>query len=233
MDTRANISPFGRLVALLQLLLIYAFVFNPWVPFPYTFVVIVAAILLLVWFESRSLAGLGFRSNLSVTQVIGYALLAFAVVEPVFDFIVQPLINKITGEITDYSMFKVLEGDFALYGKYLLFVWVSAAIGEEVLFRGFMFRQFGLLIPEHRYKLAGIVVLSAVLFSLPHIYQGVSGLAVTFVFGLIFGVVYIKTGFNLWVTMLFHGLVDTLFLTLAYTGHLGYYELGNKYLFGY
>jgi uncharacterized protein len=68
------------------------------------------------------------------------------------------------------------------------------------------------------------VPISALLFCLPHIYQGTTGLIVTFVFGCLFGLLYHRYQ-NLWINVLVHGLTDTLFLTLSYKGLLNFYSI--------
>lgn len=222
-----------RIFAALQITLVYSFVFNPWTSFPYTFLIIIIAAILLTVLSKVSLAELGFKTNRNFFSIVTTALLIFAVSEPILDFIIQPLINKLTHEIPDYSAFDRVKHNFPKYLKYLCFIWVSAAFGEEVLFRGFLFRQFNMLLPDFRFKTIFIIILTALLFSLPHIYLGPAGLIMTFIFGLMFGFIYIKCQYNLWVTIVLHGLVDSLFITLAYTGCLDYYEIGNKYFFGY
>ena len=99
-------------------------------------------------------------------------------------------------------------------------MWISAAVGEELLFRGFAFLQFRKIFGQRNVL---IVVLSAVMFSLPHLYQGYVGLVMTFLFGLAFGFIYLKFK-NIWINIIVHGLIDTLFLTLAYYGELSFYS---------
>jgi len=223
----------SKILALIQLILIYGFIFNPWTSFPYTFILIIFFIFIITYWSDKSLSKIGFKSNISFFKIIGIGLLLFAVLEPILDFIVQPLVNKLTGEIADYSTFQSVANNFPKYSKYFLYILISAGFGEEILFRGFLFRQFNIIFPEFKYKTALIIILSAILFSLPHLYQGLSGLIMTFIFGLIFAIVYVKSNYNLWITIILHGLVDTMFITLAYYDKLGYYKLGNDLFFGY
>jgi|GEM_PF-6405420 membrane protease YdiL (CAAX protease family) len=48
-------------------------------------------------------------------------------------------------------------------------MWISAAIGEELLFRAFAFAQLKKVLGD---KKIVIVLLSALMFCLPHLYQG-------------------------------------------------------------
>ncbi|CAM1374183.1 CPBP family intramembrane glutamic endopeptidase [Tenacibaculum xiamenense] len=223
----------AKLVSILQALIVYSFVFNPWTSFPYTFIIIIISILVLVYWTDKTFAKIGFILSHSILKTIGIALTIFLITSPILDFIIQPLVNKVTGDTVDFSAFQALAHNFKLYSKYALFVLISAAFGEEILFRGFLFRQLNIILPEFKFKTQTMVFVSAILFSIPHWYQGLSGLIMTFIFGILFATVYVKFKYNLWVTIILHGLIDTLFLTLAYYEKLDYYVLGNDFLFGY
>lgn len=222
-----------KIVAFVQFAFIYGFIFNPWTSFPYTFIHIILVILAITFLHDRSFEKIGLTGQLSFFKVIGTALLLFLLIEPVLDFIVQPLVNKITGEVVDYSPFEPIAHNQSLFFKYLLYTLISAGIGEEVLFRGFLFRQLNIILPNIKFKTISMVLISAILFSIPHLYQGTSGLIVTFIFGLIFATIYVKTNYNLWVTILLHCSIDTFFLLLAYFGHLDYFNLANDLIWGY
>ncbi|WP_313807873.1 type II CAAX endopeptidase family protein [Flavobacterium sp.] len=207
-----------KLAALLLFVSMFAFIFNPWTKFPYTFLVIISAIFLFTYLQDADLKALNFKKiNL---KTIGIIIAVFAVLELSMDFIFQPMITKLFNEPADYSSFEVLKGNSAMYFKYLAFMWLSAAFAEELLFRAFAFSQFRKIIGDHKIL---IVILSAVLFSLPHIYQGGVGLVITFLFGLAFGWIYLKYQ-NIWINIIVHGLIDTLFLTLAYYDLLSFYN---------
>jgi len=221
-----------KLIALIELILVYGFLFNPWTAFPYTLIIIIIVVLLLTYLHDKNLAELGLKHRPNIAGSFKVALLLFLVIEPLLDFIVQPLSNKLTGEVTDYAAFQSLENNFYTYCKYVVYVFISAAIGEELLFRGFLFRQLSIMLPDNSLKPASKVILSAILFSLPHLYQGASGLIVTSIIGIIFALIYIKTN-NLLITIILHALVDTMFLTLAYYDKLEYYKLANEMFWGY
>lgn len=219
---------FSKITALLTVIALNAFVFNPWTKFPYTFVIIIAAALLISYGQFKSLSELGFKTNYSFYKIIVSALLVFVFVEPFVDFILQPITNWLTQSPPDYSGFDVVKDDTPKYLKYLFYIWISAAFGEEILFRGFLFQQFKIIIPEFKYKLVLIVLLSSVLFAVPHLYLGWSGVLFTFFFGIIFSLIYIRYQYNIWIPIIVHGLVDSLFITLAYTDKMAYYQWVNS-----
>ncbi len=84
----------------------------------------------------------------------------------------------------------------------LVWLWLSliavAPIGEELLFRGFLFRGF---IHVPRDRLPGIVVI-ALLWSVAHIQYNWIGMGEVFVIGLVLGYVRLRTGSTLLVIAL-------------------------------
>jgi membrane protease YdiL (CAAX protease family) len=93
--------------------------------------------------------------------------------------------------------------------------WGSAAFGEELLWRGFLMDRLARL-PGLSGRTAAVLVIQAVLFGLPHLYQGWSGVIVTGTVGLILGWMRIRTRGNLWPLIIAHGLVDTIMLSAGY-----------------
>lgn len=206
-----------KLAAFLLFAFTFAFIFNPWTKFPFTFIIIILIIFLFTYLQDGNLKALNFKKINFKTM--GIIVVVYAALEFSMDFVFQPLMNKIFNEPADYSSFEMLKGNSAMYFKYLSFMWISAAVSEELLFRAFVFSQFRRLIGNQKIV---ILILSAALFALPHLYQGSVGLAMTFLFGLAFGWIYLKYQ-NIWINIIVHGLIDTLFLTLAYFGQLSYY----------
>ncbi|MBD3581442.1 CPBP family intramembrane glutamic endopeptidase [Flavobacterium selenitireducens] len=204
--------------AALALALGFALLFNPLTRFPFTMIVVIGFVLLLTWIRFKSVSRLGFASFR--WRELEIALALFVPLEIAMDFLIQPEASLIFKEPADYSAFNFIEGDLPNYLKYLAFMWISAAFGEELFFRAFAFLQLETVFGR-RDSLN--VLLSAILFSLPHLYQGPTGLVVTFAFGLAFAAVYAKWR-NIWINIVIHGLVDTLFLTLAYFGMLSFYD---------
>lgn len=219
--TGASIKIMGflstRFGAFLALAAAFGLVFNPFSKFPFTFLIVIAFVLLVTWLQNGHLRAIGFK-KFGIRE-LGIALLVFVPLELFVDFIVQPEAAILFNEPANYSAFAFLEGDLPQFAKYLSFMWISAAIGEELLFRGFAMLQLEKIVGKVNWL---NIVLSSVLFTLPHWYQGPTGIVVTFVFGLAFGAVWVQWR-NIWINILLHALIDTLFLTLAYFGMLSYY----------
>lgn len=207
-----------RLGAALALASGFAILFNPLTKFPITMLAVIGFVFLVTWIGFKSIVPLGFKEF--GWRELGLALALFVPLEITMDFLIQPEASILFDEPADYSSFGFIEGDFPIYLKYLAFMWISAAFGEELFFRAFAFLQLETLFGRKDWI---NIPLSAVLFSLPHLYQGPTGLIVTFAFGLAFGAIYAKWR-NIWINVIIHGLVDTFFLTLAYFGLLSFYD---------
>lgn len=204
-------------VSLLLMALTFGLIFIPFAKFPIKFMAITVIVLLITYLQNGNLRNLKFR-KITIRSAITI-LFVYAVLEIVMDFVLQPLVSYIFDEPADYSAFDFLNGDAYNYFRYLIYMWISAAIGEEILFRAFMTLQLSKIIGD---KKVIIAIITAVLFSLPHLYQGLSGLVMTFFFGLSFGYIYLKFN-NIWINIIVHGLIDSLFLTLAYFGETDFY----------
>jgi len=109
----------------------------------------------------------------------------------------------------------LLEGNLIVYLWFLLpITWGSAAIGEEMLARGFL---------QHRLEgLFGTgigIILQAAIFAAAHFYQGLVGVLNIFLLALVFGSIYIRSGRNLIPLIIAHGVIDTIGVTLLYLGY--------------
>ena len=99
--------------------------------------------------------------------------------------------------------------------------WLSAALGEELLWRGFLMDRLSRL-PGLVGRTGPVLLIHAVFFSLTHAYQGLGGVIITGMAGLLLGWLRLRMGGNLWAAIIAHGLVDTTMLSLAYAEKLGW-----------
>ena len=90
----------------------------------------------------------------------------------------------------------------------VLGIGVSAGLGEEMLFRGFLFN-----ILKRRFGLAAGLVVSGLLFAAPHTY--VLGLLPVFLMGLVLAWIYHNSG-SLWVPVIVHATNNSVLVLLAY-----------------
>ena len=118
----------------------------------------------------------------------------------------------------DYSMFRPLKGNLAEYLFWAIGMTIfAAAFGEELIFRGFvrdgLYRLFG---GRGMIALWASLLGQAVLFGLPHLYQGWSGAATAGTIGFSFGVIWLMMGRNLWAGIVLHAIFDLSSMTVFY-----------------
>lgn len=208
----------NKWMSLILLAIGFSLIYNPLTKFPYTFCVIILFIVIVTYLRDDNLKALNFRKiGFKELKII---IISYIALELSVDFILQPLVNWLCSEPADYSTFEHVKGDNLQYFKWLYRMWISAAIGEELLFRAFAFAQLKSIFGDKKIIVA---VISAVMFCLPHLYQGTAGLIMTFLFGIAFAFLYIKFN-NIWINIIVHGLIDTVFLTLSYLGYLKFYQ---------
>jgi uncharacterized protein len=132
-----------------------------------------------------------------------------------FIFLIGP-ISQMTGARPDVSHLLFIRGNLpALIGA-LFVVWITAALFEEMFVRGYLLNEISNLLGGTTAAIAAGVLLSSLIFGFGHAYQGVSGIVITSMAGLIFGVAYILCGRNLWPVIVAHGLINSASLVQIY-----------------
>lgn len=105
----------------------------------------------------------------------------------------------------------VRAGDLPGYLFALLTAWSSAAFGEELLLRGFVLDRIAKAIGSSGTPtLLVAIVAQAALFGTLHFYQGLGGMLVTGMVGLVMGFLWLMGGRNLWACILLHGVINTI-----------------------
>lgn len=96
-------------------------------------------------------------------------------------------------------------------------VWLGAAIGEELFFRGLLLSKFATLFGDGRWALALAVLAQAVWFGAGHLSQGVSGMIMAGTIGAALGTYFVTRGRRTLIPLMIgHGIVDTVSLTVHY-----------------
>lgn len=110
-----------------------------------------------------------------------------------------------------------IAGNLPMLLGMLAIAWSTAAFGEELLFRGFLLGRLRALLGGGLG--VGIVAafVQALVFGLAHAYQGPTGILVTGLIGLVFGLLYLRLR-ALWPLVIAHGLIDTVGLLALYAG---------------
>ena len=104
----------------------------------------------------------------------------------------------------DMSRYDFLRGDALAAAAMALLLPLTAAIPEEVVYRGFLIRQFARLYGAGSAATALAVFSQALIFGLVHFQWGLGGVVMTLLMGLVWGVAYIVCGRNLWIVIMAH-----------------------------
>lgn len=133
--------------------------------------------------------------------------------------IINPSATKLFGLRLEPEMFAPLKGQLSqLFFNVILISWLHAALFEEVIFRGFILRWVERMAGGGQGALALAIIIQAILFGLSHYPQGRTGVITTALGGILWGAIFLAAGRHLWVVIVGHATVDTVFFTLAYFG---------------
>ena len=185
-------------------------------------VAIGVALLLIHWRLKRAgetWTSLGFVRPASLLQLLLTATVLYVLVLVAVSVLVRPLAQALGWPPQDLDRFAAMRGHPWRLTAMLLLAWVSAACGEEILFRGFLQGRLQRLLGAGAAPSALAILLQAAVFGLCHAYLGVRGMANAAVVGLVFGIGLIACRGSLWPLILAHGFTDTITLVLLYLGY--------------
>jgi membrane protease YdiL (CAAX protease family) len=189
----------------------------------HTYLDFVFVLLLLLWLKLRgdpwtSLGLIPFKARY---LAFGLALaLGSIVLDSVVRSVSTPLLISWFGaqDHLPEKTFAAVKGNLPLYLMLVPSIWLFAAFGEEVVFRGYLLTRFGQILGGGRLAIAVAVVAQGLFFGAAHTYQGPIGMVPIAVGAMLSGIVSVAWGRNLWPAMIAHGLVDTLGFTMLYLG---------------
>jgi membrane protease YdiL (CAAX protease family) len=163
--------------------------------------------------RGRGWRSVGLRRPVRWITTVEAALVAAVGLQLLSEFVIEPLTGR-----PDLSDFRSLVGNLPASLGMLVLVWTLAAFGEEMAYRGYVLERAAALGQHSSSSYATAMVVVSVLFGLGHFYQGPAGVIGATVSGLLFGVLYLASGRNLWLPILAHGFSDTIGLALVYLG---------------
>jgi membrane protease YdiL (CAAX protease family) len=200
-------------------LVVFIFVadFRHYIPFSKTpFLLVLASLSLWLRKIGWRRVGLTRYRNWKITLAFGIA--AGLVLEALQLFVSQPLLVRITGKQPELEDFRALTGNLKLTLIFLALTWTLAAFGEEMVYRGYLMNRVADLF--NRTQRAWIISLIAVQvgFGIAHAYQGLTGAIDEGLAGLLLGLIYLRTGRNLAVPIIAHGIGDSIDFALIFLG---------------
>jgi membrane protease YdiL (CAAX protease family) len=161
---------------------------------------------------------IGLRRPERWLPIIGLALLIGIGYQAVDTVLIAPLLQRLTGQSIDLSLFTGLKGNLPALLVFVLVSWTEAAFIEEMFFRGYLLNRFMDVAGRERWGVTIALLANAVIFGSAHAYQGLSGVLDTGLAGLLLGVLYLLARRNLWLPILAHGILDTVGFLLIYAG---------------
>jgi membrane protease YdiL (CAAX protease family) len=153
-----------------------------------------------------------WRITLLLGVAAGFALETFQL------FVSQPLLVRFLGKQPDLEGFRALTGNLKLTLLFVALAWILAAFGEEMAYRGYLMNRVADLLNRRPRAWIICLVLVNVGFGLAHIHQGLTGVIDEGLMGLLLGLIYLRTGRNLSVPIVAHGVQDSIDFVLIFLG---------------
>jgi membrane protease YdiL (CAAX protease family) len=176
--------------------------------------VLLSAVLVLLW-ARRS--GTRWREigYMRPTSWIGSLTLG-VVFGVVFKLVMKIIVMPLLGADPINHAYHYLVGNRAALPGILFTLIVGAGVGEETVYRGYMFERLGKLFGSSAIAKTSIVLLTAAIFALAHYsVQGLAGSEQAMITGTVFGVIFVVTG-SLWLPMCAHVAFDLTALAIIY-----------------
>ena len=212
----------SKWLAILEFLMV-AFIFytdyRHWIPVSKT-----PELVLLGWISLR-LRGLGWRAvgltrwrswpvTIAAGVLLGAALEAFQLL------VTQPILSRLLGREPDLDLFRMLTGNIKMTMLFIALSWTLAAFGEELFWRGYLMNRVADLLDRRRVAWIVSLVIVNIVFGLAHGYQGPTGWIEEGLAGIFLGLMYLRTGRNLSVPIIAHGVSDTIDMVLLFLGKM-------------
>lgn len=130
----------------------------------------------------------------------------------------NPIMERLLNKEVDVSAYGDLEGNTEFFKSYWWKAILSAAIAEEIFYRGFTFYFLGRVFKNFKYYKILIVLLTAIYFGFSHSFQGITGVLGIMLAATVFGSGYYMSNKNLYALIFAHALVGTWSLFSLYNG---------------
>jgi membrane protease YdiL (CAAX protease family) len=153
-----------------------------------------------------------WRATLLAGVGVGILMEAFQL------FISQPILVRVLKKQPDLELFRALNGNIKWTLIAMAGAWTLAAFGEEMVYRGYLMNRVADLMNRTRWAWIVSLIVVHVGFGMAHAYQGVTGVIDEGLAGLLFGVIYLRTGRNLALPIIAHGITDSIDFLLVFFG---------------
>jgi CAAX protease family protein len=160
----------------------------------------------------------GFARPKSWASAVGVGVLAGLFIELFELFVSQPLLVRWIGKMPDLSEVETVHGNVKLFLIFLALTWTLAALGEELVYRGYLMNRFAGLFHDTRAAWVVSLIVISIVFGSGHIDQGSTGMIENIWDGLLLGTLYLACGRNLTAAIVAHGVTDTVDILLMFMG---------------
>jgi membrane protease YdiL (CAAX protease family) len=130
----------------------------------------------------------------------------------------QPLLTRLLGKSPDLSSFTAVRGNLKFTLVMIALIWILAAFGEELVYRGYLMNRVADLGGGTRTARVVSLFLISALFGFSHYQQGLTGIIEEGSDGLILGLMYLVCRRNLAIPIVTHGVCDTIDIALLFLG---------------
>ena len=204
------------------LIIAFLILFPHYIPLPfYSYAVVcLAAIVLYLRKQNKTLRDVGLKRNGLTVHSFGVGLLSALVWAAFANWLYVPLIRHFFSP-NDYDEYGFVTNHLTYLIVTIVAAWIVGGFYEEIVFRGFIqttiqqwFRK-----NSHSFWIAGVV--TSALFGLYHWQQGIYGVVFATLSGFLWTYLLKRYRGNLWYPIISHAIYDTIALTLIYFGVLG------------
>lgn len=167
---------------------------------------------LLLYYRKQSWKDLGltkpdhYWKALGITAII---LVGTVVSIMIFEIFLRDLLFTDTESVSKPERFSEIKGNLPYFFSIIFFVWIESFL-EELQDRGFSLNRFNSLLGKIPLSTVLAVVIQAAIFGFRHSYDFSPRSITTGLIGLVFGIVYVLTGRNLWSLIIAHIILNTM-----------------------
>jgi membrane protease YdiL (CAAX protease family) len=189
--------------------------------FIYPIVILFVVWLFLKYVSRETFADIFFSFKRFEIKAIWIGIIAAILLSLFFRFAWDPFINSIlpSGKI-DLSDFASIRNSPVNYVIILIIALVVGGFYEEIIFHGFIFTRLEKIFKPGKWATSAAFTLTTVIFGLYHFQQGIKGILLTAIAGVVYHALILKFNRNLWYGVFVHAFFDFIGLTLIYLGKL-------------
>ncbi|MGR9093390.1 MAG: CPBP family intramembrane glutamic endopeptidase [Gammaproteobacteria bacterium] len=116
----------------------------------------------------------------------------------------------------DMSRYDYVRGNVGAAVSLAIVLPITAAIPEEILYRGFLIERLSRLLAGARGAPVFAVLIQALIFGSVHFQWGIGGVFATAIMGAVWGFAYLLCGRNLWIVIIAHSLAHVALVMQLY-----------------